>query len=226
MKWTNLKYPNEFEYGYNHSIFKDPSAPPRQKLKKNAHQPQIAPLAGGFSDAVSNESEVLELDPSSPEVSASEDEGDGSAGIISLNVGGNCWREDEVLNSLDPRGHMPKSDRRPSFILPSHYQQKMELDLVDCVDLFFHKHLFSSMVKHTNNNISEGSAKVTAVEMRHFIGILFAMTVSTANTIEDYWNTDDDGLMLANRFSEKLNTSCARFKLIRKNWAIAPVQRG
>ncbi len=34
VKWTNLQEPNEFEYGFNHSIFKDPSAPPRQKAQK------------------------------------------------------------------------------------------------------------------------------------------------------------------------------------------------
>jgi hypothetical protein len=38
LKWTNLQDPNEFEYGFNHSIFKDPSAPPRQKAQKLVHQ--------------------------------------------------------------------------------------------------------------------------------------------------------------------------------------------
>jgi hypothetical protein len=69
----------------------------------------------------------------------------------------------------------------------------MELDWAGYFDLFFHKQLFPKMVEHTNNNISDGSAKFTAVEMRPFIGIMFAMTLSTANSIEDYWKTDDDG---------------------------------
>jgi hypothetical protein len=34
VKWTNLQDPNEFEYGFNHGIFKDPSAPSRQKAQK------------------------------------------------------------------------------------------------------------------------------------------------------------------------------------------------
>jgi hypothetical protein len=38
VKWTNLQDPNEFEYGFNHSIFNDPSAPPRQKAQKIVHQ--------------------------------------------------------------------------------------------------------------------------------------------------------------------------------------------
>ena len=57
VKWTNLQDPNEFEYGFNHSIFKDPSAPPREKLQKIVHQMQIAPLAVGVSAAGSNESD-------------------------------------------------------------------------------------------------------------------------------------------------------------------------
>jgi hypothetical protein len=35
VKWTNLQDPNEFEYGFNHSIFKNPSEQPRQKSTKN-----------------------------------------------------------------------------------------------------------------------------------------------------------------------------------------------
>jgi hypothetical protein len=34
VKRTNLQDPNEFECGFNHSIFKDPSVPPRQKAQK------------------------------------------------------------------------------------------------------------------------------------------------------------------------------------------------
>ena len=217
VKWTNLQDPNEFEYGYNHSIFKDPSAQPRKRAQKIAHQRQIAPLGGGVRDAVSNESGVLELYPSSAEVSAAEDEDDGSAGINSLNVGGNVWREDEALNSFDPRGPMAEGDQKPTFLLPIHYRQKMQLDLVDYVDLFFHDQLFSRMVEHTNNNMSDDSAKVTVAEMRRFVGIMFAMTLSPSNKIEDCWKLQNDGLIHASRFGEKLHMSCNRFKLIRKN---------
>ena len=80
--------PNEFEYGFNHSIFKDPSAPPRQKAQKIVHQQQVPPSAGGFITAGSNESDVVEFYPSSPEISDAEDEADVSAGINSLNIGG------------------------------------------------------------------------------------------------------------------------------------------
>ncbi len=55
VKWSNVQDPNEFEYGSNLSIFKDPLAPPRQKCKKNVHQLQIAPLVGRVSAARSNE---------------------------------------------------------------------------------------------------------------------------------------------------------------------------
>ena len=118
VKWTNLQDPNEFEYGFNHSIFKDPSAPPRQKAPKIIHQMQMAPLAAGISAAGSNENDVLELHPSSPKVSGAEDEADGSAGNISLNFGGNDWRVDDALNSVDPRSLMPEAVRNPIFTLP------------------------------------------------------------------------------------------------------------
>lgn len=89
MRWTNLKVPEEIEYGSNHQIFKDPSAQPRKKSQKIVNHSQIAPLAAGVGAAVSNDDGVIELYPSDPEVSESEDEADRSAGIISLNFGGN-----------------------------------------------------------------------------------------------------------------------------------------
>jgi len=197
-----------------------------KKCKKTAHQSQIAPPAAGGSAAGSNESDVLELHPSSPEGSGSEDEAEGSAGIISLNVGGNDWRVDDALNSLDPRGAMADVVRNPLFTLPPSFRQIIELNPVDYVDLFFHKQLFSTMVEFTNANISDVSDKVDTKEMRCFIGIMFAMTICPMSNGKDYWNTEDDGLKVAPRFFEKLHMSQSRFSVIRKNWAIAPVQRG
>ncbi len=37
VKWSNVQDPNEFEYRFNLSIFKDPLAPPRQKSKKKMY---------------------------------------------------------------------------------------------------------------------------------------------------------------------------------------------
>ena len=207
VKWTNLQDPNEFEYGYNHSIFKDPSAPPRQKAQKIVHSSQIAPLAGGVSAAVSNENDVVELHPSSAEVSEAEDDAGGSAGINSLNIGGNDWRVDDPLNSLDPRGVMAEAVRNPIFTWPQGRQPIIERNPVDFVDLFFHKQLFLSMVEHTNANISDDSLDVDEEEMHCFVGIMFAMTVCPMSNIRDFWNTEDDGLMVACRYFDKLHMS-------------------
>jgi hypothetical protein len=35
VSWTNLKVPEKIEYGFGHSIFKDPSAQPRKKQPKS-----------------------------------------------------------------------------------------------------------------------------------------------------------------------------------------------
>lgn len=62
--------------------------------------------------------------------------------------------------------------------------------------------------------------------MRRFVGVMFAMTVCPMSNIKDYWMTEDDGLMLASRFHEKLHMSYNRFKMIRKHWAMAAAPRG
>ena len=89
-----------------------------------------------------------------------------------------------------------------------------------------HPLLFSTMVAHTNAKIPDISQKVTEEEMHRFVGIFFAMTICPLRNIDEYWNTEDDGLMPASRFFEKLHMSQCRFHFIRKNWAIAHVQRG
>ena len=104
VRWTNLKVPEEIEYGFQHTIFKDPSAQPMKKVQKIASNLPIAPLPAAGGAAGSNEDDALELYPSDPEVSEPEDQADGRAGIISLNVGGNQCSEDAALNSLDPHG--------------------------------------------------------------------------------------------------------------------------
>jgi hypothetical protein len=88
-----------------------------------------------------------------------------------------------------------------------------------------HPLLFSTMVAHTNAKIPDISQKVTEEEMRRFVGIILAMTICPLRNIDEYWNTEDDGLMPASRFFEKLHMSHSRFKTISKNWAIATVDR-
>ncbi len=149
------------------------------------------------SAAGSNENDVLELHPSSPEVSDAKVEADASAGFISLNVGGNDWRADDALNSLDPRGPMAEVVRNPLFTLPPSIEALNEQKQVNFVNVFFHKQLFSTMVEFTNANISDDSQNVDEGEMLCFVWIVFAMTICPMSNIKDYWNTEDVGLMVA-----------------------------
>jgi hypothetical protein len=66
--------------------------------------------------------------------------------------------------------------------------------------------------------IVDDSAKVDVEDMRRFVGIMFAMTVTPLCNIMDYWKEEDDGLMLASRFRTKLCMSANRFKFIRQHF--------
>ena len=55
---------------------------------------------------------------------------------------------------------MAEAVRNPIFTLPSTYQRKIDLDLVDYVE-----RLISTMVEHTNAKISDDAQKVTELEM-------------------------------------------------------------
>jgi len=86
---------------------------------------------------------------------------------------------------------------------------------VNCLDLFFQKDLFSRLVEYTNMTIDDDSAKVEVEDMRRFVGIMFAVTITPICNIMDYWKEENEGLMLASRFREKLLMSQKRFKFIR-----------
>jgi hypothetical protein len=186
VRWTNLKVPKEMEYGFQHSLFKDQSAPPRKKQQKSGDISQKAPLQEGDGSAGPNTDDFLELYPSDPEVSEDENQDGGSAGIDSLIVGGNVWQEESALDTIDPRSLAQLPILNPSFYFPPSIHARDGRDMIEYVDLFFHNQLFSSMVEHTNTNISDDSAKVTLEEMRRFVGIMFAMSVTPMNNIKEY----------------------------------------
>ena len=91
VKWNNLKDPCEIEYGAGHFWFKDPSKVRAQKLPKIVIPAALAPIAAGPIVAVSNDNDAEDVYPSDPEVSEDDDVIPPSAGIDSLNIGGNQW---------------------------------------------------------------------------------------------------------------------------------------
>jgi hypothetical protein len=85
VKWTDLNYPYELEYGACIFLFKDLSkVRPQQQLKIVA-PPALAPISAGSVVAVSNDYDGLEHCPSECEVSKQNDEISGSAGFFT------CW---------------------------------------------------------------------------------------------------------------------------------------
>jgi hypothetical protein len=226
VKWTNLKDPYEFEYGAGHCLFKDPSKVRAQNQPKNVVQPVLAPDSAGPVVAVSNDNDAADLYPSDPEVSEDDDVIPPSAGVDSLNIGGNQWRVDSALNSIDPRASGLINVRDPQIKFPVSMRVPLIPSEVNCLDVFFHEDLFLRLVRYTNLTIVDDSAKVEAEDMRRFVGIMFAMTVTPLCNIMDYWKEEEDGLMLASRFRTKLYMSANRFKFIRQHFNTGDTGRG
>uniref|UniRef100_A0A7S0M7N6 Uncharacterized protein n=1 Tax=Cryptomonas curvata TaxID=233186 RepID=A0A7S0M7N6_9CRYP len=154
LKWTNLLQELKFEYGANHGVFHDPSQDRPQKQRK-IHGPQpVASSAERSSRAVSNEIDGLELHPSSPEDSDSEDADPQIPGINSLQIGENQWRLDPALDTQDPRIGGSIWTRHAQIRFPPY------------------------LVEFTNVNVDDESDHVTEAEMMRCIGIIYVMTVS------------------------------------------------
>lgn len=60
------------------------------------------------------------------------------------------------------------------------------------------------MVQESNASILDEKQNVTEADMRRFVGIMFAMTVSPKSNIRHYGTVKDVGFKVADRFSEKL----------------------
>ena len=82
LKWTNLNYPYEFEYGACLLLLKDLSKVRPQKQLKIVAPLALAPISAGSVVAVSNDCDGLEHCPSECEVSKQNDEIPGSAGYF------------------------------------------------------------------------------------------------------------------------------------------------
>ena len=84
MKWTDLNYPFELEYGACLFLFKDLSKVRPQKQLKIVAPPALAPISVGSVVAVSNHDDYdgLEHCPSECEDSKQNDEISGSAGYF------------------------------------------------------------------------------------------------------------------------------------------------
>jgi hypothetical protein len=217
VKWSILKDPCEIEYGAGHFLFKDPSKVRAQKTPKISVGPVLA---------VSNDNHAMDLYPSDPEVSEDEDVIPACAGIDSLNIGGNQWRVDSALNSIDPRAGGNLNTRNPRIKFPASMQVPHIPSELNCLEVFFHADLFLRLVEFTNLTIVDDSHKVEVEDMWRFVGIMFAMTVTPLCNIMDYWKEEDDGLLLASRCRQKLFMSQNRFKFIRQHFNTGAPGRG
>jgi hypothetical protein len=226
VKWTNLREDLECEYGAGHNLFKDPAAVRPQKQPKIHNQPAVVPSPDRSSGAGLNDTDGGELYLSDPEVSEPDVEDPQIPGISPLLVGGNQWRHDAACDALDPRIGGPVCVRDTQIRFPTYLRAGETPSEVTCVRLFMHLDMIPHLVMHTNLRISEEKSKVTEREMERWIGIMFAMTISPIPNIQEYWRQDDDGIILANRFGEKLHMSKNRFEFIRQNFTTGAAPDG
>jgi hypothetical protein len=86
--------------------------------------------------------------------------------------------------------------------------------------------LILHLLFHTNAGIASESEKISESEVKKWIGIMFAMTLSPISNIEDYWIEQDIGFIPAHSFGIKTCLSKKRFKFIRKPFTTGAVGSG
>jgi hypothetical protein len=175
---------------------------------------------------VPNLADAAELYPSSVEDSEPEDAVPQIPGISSLQIGNNQWRIDPSLDLQDPRFGLLLADHRPRLRFPQHFPPGIEPSELECVQLFMHGVLFSHLMLHTNATIANVHEHVSESDMKKWIGIMFAMTLSPISVIKEYWKEEDDGFIPAHAFGIKTGLAQRRFKFIRKHFATGAVGAG
>ena len=226
VKWTNLKEELICDYGANHSLFQDPSKERPSKMPK-IHGPQPLSQAQDISSsAVPNTDDLLELHPSSGEDSEREEAVPHDAGISPLQVGENVWRMDPELELQDPRFGLLIPNHRPRIKFPGHLRHGIAPSELDCFELFMHNDLIPHLLFHTNANIPNPKEHITEEEMRKWIGIMIAMTLTSIPKISDLWMEEDVGFIPAHRYGAKSGLSKGRFEFIRQHFATGAVGGG
>ena len=135
----------------------------------------------------------LEFYPSSAEDSEPDDVDPQIPGISPLQIGDNVWRTDPTLDLQDPRFGLMVANHRPKLRFPQHFPAGVEPSELECVELFMHDDLISHLLLHTNAGIAMDAERISENEMKKWIEIMFAMTLSPISNIEEYWREEDDG---------------------------------
>ena len=86
-----------------------------------------------------------------------------------------------------------------------------------------HDDLISHFMLHTNAGIAMDAERISGNEMKKWIEIMFAMTLSPISNMEEDRREEDDGLIPAHSFGIKSGLSKGRFKFIRNHFATGAV---
>ena len=219
VKWTNLREELILEYAANHSLFRDPSKQRPQKVPKIHGPVLLSPAPVQSSLAGPNMSCVLELHPSSDEESEPVCEDLQIPGISPFQIGDAVWRTDAVLDLQDPRYGLLLANHQARLRLSEYIPHGNEPTEMQCFELFIHDDLFPHLLHYTNSSIESTSDHVTHAEMKKWVGLMYAMTLSPIQNIKDFWNEENDGFIPAHRFGIMSGLSKTRFKFIRQHFA-------
>jgi hypothetical protein len=170
--------------------------------------------------------DALELYPSSAEDSERDLVVPQIPGNSPLQIGDNVWRLDPSLDLQDPHFGLVLANHKPKLRFPQHFSPGIEPSELECVELFMHDQLISHLLIHTNASIAGVKDQISVTEMKKWIGIMFAMTLSPIAKIDDYWKEADDGFIPAHSYGLKSGLSKGRFKFIRMHFATGAVGGG
>jgi hypothetical protein len=89
-----------------------------------------------------------------------------------------------------------------------------------------HDDLISHLLLHMNAGIAVEAERIAENEMKNWIGIMFAMTLSPIANINEDWTEEDDGFIPTHSISIKSELSKGRFKFIHNHFATGAVGGG
>ncbi len=120
------------------------------------------------------------------------------------------------------------ANHKRNLRFPQNFPAGIEPSEFECasVELFMHDDLISHLLLHANAGIAMDVERIPENEMKKWIGIMLAVTLSPISNIEEDWGEEDDGLIPAHSISIKSGLSKGRFKFIRYHFATGAVEGG
>ena len=143
-------------------------------------------------------------------------------GSQSILVGENVWKENPTMDAFDCAHGLPVYQENARTSLKKRLCEVVEYSALDYWKLMMPSDFLDNIVAWSNAHKSDPKDCWDVRDLKLFIATMYSFTLQPEKNIRDHWRVEDDGMIAAGRFGEKLGLSYGKFAQIRKDLKFEP----